>query len=150
MFLRIVGELPQEVRDSLEDLLDEAGVEWSLENLPDPGKDKSLPYNKGSKTSKAAAKVAYPRAGTHRWHVMWAFAQAGERGLTRDEVYAIMKRKIPKMKKSGLDARVWELGERNLGYITPNGKMRPTNTGSQAEVLILSASGAEAMKKFEK
>lgn len=97
--------------------------------LDDPFQNQLGPYG-DSTTSQQAALSNFPRSGSQRHRVLWAYIRAGSKGCTRDELSASLH-----LPDSSIDPRVWEL--KNSGWIKPNGKQRITRAQSQAEVLIL-------------
>lgn len=99
-------------------------------------------------TSKAAAINGYPNANTQRHRVLLEVARAGEHGLTRDEI-SLGEYTGKSMSKDAVHARVWELGPRGGGWIEPNGKVRKTPMGQDAEVLVLTKKGAREVRDHE-
>jgi hypothetical protein len=131
-------------KQTWEDLHDE------FDTLEDPSENKLGPsVPEGG--SKSAAKFNYPRSGSQRHRILIAIYKSGERGMTRDEVWAKMQKDggKKKMAEGAIDARVWELGPKNMGYIAPNGHYRDTPSGSQAEVLVLTEKGLAAIRKYD-
>ena len=150
--IRLLDDAPQAVYDDIEDVLDKHGVQYRVEEVKyaDPSANGSAPFVKDSATSKKAAKLVFPRTGTQRYRVLMAIADSGDRGMTRDEIWKLMQASHKKMAEGALDARVWELGPKNLGYVEPNGKLRATPSGASAEVLVVSAAGKAAIRQHWK
>lgn len=139
--------IPDNAMELVEDFLDERKIDYreipnADENMLGPSNDKD--------TSKKAAEFNYPRSGTQRHRVLMALAEAGEHGLTRDEICEwLQKRRRKKISESAIDARVWEL-EKKMGYIEPTGRARMTQTGALAEVLTISRLGALMISQNER
>lgn len=99
-------------------------------------------------TSKKAALAAYPNADTQRHAVLLEVALAGDAGATRDDiVIALRGQTSKKVSESAVDARVWELGPRGGAWIEPNGRVRKTPMGQDAEVLVLTEKGRSEVQK---
>lgn len=137
-------------RRTLADALDQLGIERGQEfvicgiDLLRPTSAPG-PAVRDSDTSKRAALLNAPRAGTQRWRVLMIFARHGPYGATRDEVWAQL-RVEGGVGEGAVDARVWELGPRNGGFIEPNGEERRTPAGGMAEVLVLTEKGRAAVE----
>jgi predicted transcriptional regulator len=87
----------------------------------------TLPYAKGSKTSKAAAKSAQSSAQTTRAKILAYISKRGAKGATCDEIEA--KLNLPHQTAS---ARVFDL--KKAASIRDTGSTRATRSGRQATV----------------
>ena len=88
----------------------------------------------GRATSAAAAGVVFPRTGTLRRHVLDAIGAAGERGATDDDLLASTG-----LAPNTLRPRRWELV--SGGWVVDSGRKRPTASGSDAVVWVVSRLG---------
>ena len=86
-------------------------------------------------TARAAARSVAPRTGTQRWRTLQWLELAGDRGLTAFEAAARLHHPRPHV----IGTRLIEL--REDGYVVRNGQTRPTDTGHQAEVYVITATG---------
>lgn len=87
------------------------------------------PFQRGSETSRQAAFDNYPRSGTQRRRVLDAIRNAGDDGMTRDEVAGTLG-----LSSNSVRPRVKEL--LGAALIRESGKRRLTQTGSMAAVLV--------------
>lgn len=111
--------------------------------LPDPPEMSDLaaqklgPFARESETSRLAALAAYPRQGSQRRRIIEAFrtGRGMIRGFTREELAASLG-----MPDNSVRPRVRELIEGGwIGQGVKDGKpaTRPTRTGQESEVLVL-------------
>lgn len=128
-----IADLLYEDLDDLEDEFDR-GLP-----LPDPTRNKLGPFSRNSKTSKKAAFDNMPRSGSQRRRVLEAIENNGLFGYTRHELSKDLK-----ILDSAADARVWELLQ--VGWVVETERTRPTSSGSQAAVLILSDRGKRQLR----
>ena len=89
----------------------------------------SLPYAKGSETSKAAAEKARPRSGTQRDRIYVHILVSGDHGSTDEE-----GQEATGISPNAYRPRRGELAER--GLIHRNGQTRPTASGAEADVWV--------------
>ena len=82
----------------------------------------------------------YPKAGTDAHVVLIAVAQAGQRGLTRDELAVRLNRSL-----NTFTGRITELVEGGWLRHDPNAKKRKTRTGKTGKVLVLTDRGYRAV-----
>ena len=139
--IRLIDDPPQEVFDAIEDVLDAYQVEYRVETI-----DLAAQNSNGAGQ---APRFVYPRKGTQRWIILMAIRDSASRGMTREELGSFMQKSGIKMAKGSLEARVWELGPKNLGYIKPSGKQRRTSSNVYVEVLVLSDAGKAAIRQHE-
>lgn len=109
--------------------------ELPAEKLPSPddvriGKFQAEPHP----TALRGAVKVYPRSGTQRRLILDAIAAAGERGLTHDEIAA-----VPGVADTAHRTRKTELVED--GWVEDSGRTRPTVTGTDAIVWVLTEQG---------
>jgi hypothetical protein len=94
-------------------------------------------------TSRAAAKLNYPRRGSQRHKALMAIANAGSGGLTASEIEA--KTDVP---FRSLTPRLGEL--KNMRLIKcDDGKTRTGPMGAQQDVLVLTWLGAAQVRRHE-
>lgn len=87
-------------------------------------------------TSRRAAALNAPRAGTQRGQCLAAIAAAGEHGATWDELEVTL----------GMYSAQKRVSELKLtGWIEPSGR-RPTRRGALAEAYVLTAKAREWMR----
>lgn len=91
----------------------------------------TLPYNKGSATSKEAAESMRPFAGNIREKVCGWIATSGSFGMTCDQIEFIYDRS-----HQTVSARIRELAKANR--IKDSGRVRPTRSGRNAVVWVVS------------
>jgi hypothetical protein len=92
-------------------------------------------------TSVAAALSV--RTGTQRWRTLTALAAAGDQGLTAFEAAERLGHPRPHV----IGTRIIEL--RELDLVAKNGETRPTDTGHQAEVYIITPLGRSVLEAGE-
>lgn len=88
------------------------------------------PFQAHSDTSRKAALDNYPRQGSQRWRVLEALELRRERGGTRDELAEELS-----LPPNSVRPRLVELMQG--GWVTGTDRTRPTATGSEAEVLVV-------------
>lgn len=102
--------------------------------LSDPAKKEIGGFRKGArKTSREAAIKQYPRSGTKRLRVLEAFAQAGSRGLTHDELTELLS-------PDNLGISTWRSRASELehgGWIEDSGFKRKSRSNEPATVWTL-------------
>lgn len=81
-----------------------------------------------------AARSVAPRTGTQRWRTLHALADAAD-GLTAFEAADVLGHRRPHV----IGTRLIEL--RESGLVERNGATRPTDTGHQAEVYVITDLG---------
>lgn len=89
-----------------------------------------------SGAARDAALLNYPRSGTQRQRVLQAIIDAGERGLTSDEIAERFGMRLYSVKP-----RVFEL--RAGGWIERDGTTRPSATGAGVDVHIATPKALE-------
>lgn len=92
-------------------------------------------------TSVAAANGV--RTGTQRWRTLQALRLAGDRGLTAFEAADELGHPRPHV----IGTRIIELREDDL--VAKNGETRPTDTGHQAEVYVITDFGRRVLEAGE-
>jgi hypothetical protein len=101
------------------------------EGLPDPAQNAPAPVHRNAHdTEYEAARFVEPRTGTLRALALATITEAGDRGLTHNELAAITGKR-----HYSIAPRVTELVE--MGWVRDSGLRRPTDTGSPAIVWIL-------------
>lgn len=123
----------RELTQALDQLRVQSGEDFAVMRSPD--EEPQLKFSRRSETSRRAALDNYPRAGTQRWRVLHAISRHRD-GLTRAEAARHLA-----LLDSSTDARVIELIRG--GFIAPSNKTRRTETGSEAEVLVLTPKGRD-------
>lgn len=101
-----------------------------------PLADGTLPYQRHSDTSAAAAEQASERAPTDRERVLLVIRAEKERGLTDEEIELLLG-----MNPSTVRPRRGELVK--LGLVGKSGRTRTTRSGAQATVWIATAGGVQ-------
>jgi hypothetical protein len=114
------------------------GEPFVVDRLADPDLKVLGAFTKGSTTSRQAAIDNYPRQGKQRWKILHYLFDMGEVGGTRAEIAVSLH-----LKDSSTDGRCIELIHGN--WVESNGKTRLTDTGSKAEVLVLTEMGRNAV-----
>lgn len=145
-------ELLRVASDAVVDWLDDQGwrykmmgesVEFSVVQALDPAKNELGGFRSTDPdTSRKAAQDNYMRSGSQSHKLFLAVAAAGENGLTAWE--GVEKTGIP---YKSLSPRA--KGLKRKGLVSANGKTRPTDTGSKAEVLVLTDQGRRQIAKHE-
>lgn len=138
----MLPRVPRVVRDYVEELEGELGRTIPSHLFPDgppppqPADDhdrhdvpKLGRFARGSATSRKAALDNYPRSGKQRHTVLMALVDAGERGLTSDEIAGMHRMNLYSVKP-----RLIEL--REGGWATQNGKQRKSEQGSDVDVYV--------------
>lgn len=101
--------------------------------LSNPGEDVVGKTRAGGReTSKSAALEVMPRSGTQRMKVLEFIATCEDEGATDEDVRVCLD-----MRYSSENARRLELVEG--GWVKDSGRTRPTDTGNQATVWILTS-----------
>lgn len=95
-----------------------------------------------SETSRKAALDNYPNSGIQRHTVFVAVAEAGPRGVISDEIADAKRIRLYSVKP-----RLIEL--REGGWVRQNGETRPSPTGSDVDVYVLTEKGAAEYAKRE-
>lgn len=83
------------------------------------------------------------RTGTQRWQALHALRAAGEHGLTAFEAADRLGHRRPHV----IGTRIIELREGDL--VAKNGETRPTDTGHQAEVYVITDLGRRVLEAGE-
>ena len=96
-----------------------------------PEEQTSLPFARGSHTSRAAAESMVSPAATYRGQVLAFIRDRGDYGATADEVQVTLG-----LTHQNCSARVSELASK-FKVIVPSGRMRPTRSGRNAVVYVM-------------
>lgn len=119
--------------------------ETELDDLDGPHRPQ---FVAGSDTSREAALKAYPGFGTRKRAIVHALAERAEEGATRDELAKILD-----VSPNTIRPRVAELiagGWVKVATSVTGGSMtRRTETGHEAEVLVLTAAAVEQVNRGE-
>jgi hypothetical protein len=100
-------------------------------------------FRSGSDSARKAAIDNYPRSGSQRHRVLVALVEAGERGVTSDEIHASTGMNLYSVKP-----RLIEL--REGGWAEQNGKTRPSPRGSATDVYVATERGKAAVREKER
>lgn len=92
-----------------------------------------------AETAHAAARSVAPKTGTQRWKALEALADTPS-GLTAFEAADLLHHRRPHV----IGTRLIEL--REDGLVERNGATRPTDTGHQAEVYVITALGRQVLE----
>ncbi len=90
----------------------------------------TLPFNRGSDTSKAAAEKVRSRAFSDRERLRALLLEAGDDGLTTDEAEVLLD-----MKHQTCSARMNDLHSK-MGMAVDSGRRRATRSGCSATVYV--------------
>lgn len=122
-----------ELREALDTVIDEG-----LAALSDPGVDGlGASHAGGSDTEKRAAWANYPASGSQRLRVLEEIAWAHDDGCTDYELEQTLDSKRP---SPGNRRGELVVG----GWVVDSGRRRPTDTGNEAIVWVLTAAGRKA------
>lgn len=115
-------------------------VPWEPKVLPDPSANRIGKFHGpdagAPETQRQSAILIYPNTGTARRGVLDFIAESGEHGATDEEISIALR-----MRLNTERPRRNEL--LNDGWIETNGRTRPTDTGTDAAVWVLSRNGRE-------
>lgn len=99
-------------------------------------------FVKDSETSRKAALDNYPKSGSQRKAVLLEIAKAGDHGRTREELSTRLQ-----LDDNSVRPRVVELMVGD--FVRETERARPTRTGSDAAVVVLTAKGMTAVREHD-
>lgn len=110
-------------------LVDQADMFMGSGPITTAMRDRTIPYKRGSETSKAAAELVRPKTPSYRAAIEGFLKGRGAQGATNDEVMATLSIQIqtvcPRMKELRVD-----------GLVIDSGRTRKTRSGREAVVWV--------------